>query len=54
MRPLLERGVLHRRIPLRAGATLYTRFGDWLVYVCAALGAAGAGRAFFRRSSASC
>ena len=27
----LERGVLHRRIPLRERTTLYTRFGDWFV-----------------------
>jgi len=52
--PLLERGVLHRRIPLRDRTTLYTRFGDWLVYTCAGLGAAGAALAFFRRSPASC
>jgi apolipoprotein N-acyltransferase len=52
--PLLERGVLHRRIPLRARATLYTRLGDWLVYASAAIGAAAAGIAFFRRSPASC
>jgi apolipoprotein N-acyltransferase len=52
--PLLERGVLLRRIPLRERTTLYTRFGDWLVYACAGLGAAGVALAFFRRSSASC
>ena len=52
--PLLERGVLHRRIPLRDRATLYTRFGDWLVYACAGLGAAGVALALFRRSPASC
>jgi apolipoprotein N-acyltransferase len=54
MLPLLERGVLHRRIPLRDRTTLYTRFGDWLVYVCAGLGAAGGALALFRRSPASC
>ncbi|MEX2220924.1 MAG: apolipoprotein N-acyltransferase [Candidatus Rokuibacteriota bacterium] len=54
MLPLLERGVLHRLVPLRGRTTLYTRLGDWLVYVCAGLGAAGAGIAFFRRSPASC
>ena len=54
MLPLLERGVLHRRIPLRDRTTLYTRFGDWLVYACAGLGAAGVALAFFRRSPASC
>ncbi|HEX4994429.1 MAG TPA: apolipoprotein N-acyltransferase [Methylomirabilota bacterium] len=54
MLPLLERGVLHRRIPLRDRTTLYTRLGDWLVYACAGLGAAGVALAFFRRSPASC
>ncbi|HUP38073.1 MAG TPA: apolipoprotein N-acyltransferase [Candidatus Limnocylindria bacterium] len=54
MLPLLERGVLHRRIPLRDRTTLYTRLGDWLVYTCAGLGAAGGALAFFRRSPASC
>ena len=52
--PLLERGILHRRIPLRDRTTLYTRLGDWLVYACAGLGAAGVALAFFRRSPASC
>ncbi len=52
--PLLERGVLHRRIPLRTRTTLYTRLGDWLVYACAGLGAIGAGVAFLRRSPAPC
>jgi apolipoprotein N-acyltransferase len=52
--PLLERGVLHRRIPRRDRVTLYTRFGDWLVYACAGLGAAAVALAFFRRSPASC
>jgi apolipoprotein N-acyltransferase len=54
MLPLLERGVLHRRIPLRTRTTLYTRLGDWLVYACAGLGAIGAGVAFLRRSPAPC
>jgi apolipoprotein N-acyltransferase len=54
MLPLLDRGVLHRRLPLRGSTTLYTRLGDWLVYTCAALGAAGAALALCRRSSASC
>jgi apolipoprotein N-acyltransferase len=54
MLPLLERGVLHHRIPLRDRTTLYTRLGDWLVYACAGLGAAGGALAFFRRSPASC
>jgi apolipoprotein N-acyltransferase len=50
--PLLARGVLHGRIPLRARPTLYTRLGDWLVYASAGLGAATAALALFRRSSA--
>ena len=54
MLPLMERGVLVRRIPLRSRTTLYTRLGDWLVYAAAVLGAAAAGIAHFRRSSASC
>ncbi len=54
MLPLLERGVLHRSIPLRARTTLYTRLGDWLVYACAGLGAIGVAGAFLRRSPASC
>jgi apolipoprotein N-acyltransferase len=52
--PLLERGVLARRIPLRTRSTLYTRLGDWLVYLSAALGVAAAGVAHYRRSPASC
>jgi apolipoprotein N-acyltransferase len=52
--PLLERGVLHRRVSLRTRTTLYTRLGDWLVYACAGLGAIGAGVAFLRRSPAPC
>jgi len=52
--PLLARGVLHQRLPLRTSLTLYARLGDWLVYACAAIGLAGAGIAFFRRSPATC
>ena len=52
--PLLARGVLHHRIPLRGPLTLYARLGDWLVYACAVLAVAGAGIAFFRRSPATC
>ena len=52
--PLQTRGVLHHRIPLRGPLTLYARLGDWLVYACAAVGLAGAGIAFFRRSPATC
>jgi apolipoprotein N-acyltransferase len=54
MLPLLERGVLERRIPLRGHPTLYTRLGDWLVAVCGGLGVAAVGLALFRRSPASC
>ena len=54
MLPLLERGVLARRIPLRTRSTLYTRLGDWLVYLSAALGVAAAGVAHYRRSPAPC
>ncbi|MGH7365573.1 MAG: apolipoprotein N-acyltransferase [Candidatus Rokuibacteriota bacterium] len=54
MLPLLERGVLHRLIPLRARTTLYTRLGDWLVYACAGLGAAGIALALYRRLPAAC
>jgi apolipoprotein N-acyltransferase len=39
IRPLLERGVLHQRVALRARDTLYTRFGDWLPYACFVVGA---------------
>ena len=52
--PLQARGVLHHRIRLRGPLTLYARFGDWRVYACAAVGLAGAGIAFFRRSPATC
>jgi apolipoprotein N-acyltransferase len=52
--PLQARGVLHHRIALRGSLTLYARLGDWLVYACAAVGLAGAGIAFFRRSPATC
>jgi apolipoprotein N-acyltransferase len=54
MLPLLERGVLERRIPLRGHPTLYTRLGDWLVAVCGGLGVAAVALALFRRSPASC
>lgn len=52
--PLLERGILRRRIALRDRTTLYTRFGDWLVYASAGVGAAGVALALCRRSPASC
>jgi apolipoprotein N-acyltransferase len=46
---LFERGNLVWRVPLRARTTLYTRLGDWLVWVAlgvsgAALGAVALGR----------
>jgi len=31
--PLFERGVMIERVPLRAGATWFTRLGDWLAYL---------------------
>jgi apolipoprotein N-acyltransferase len=52
--PLSARGALHHRIPLRGPLTLYARLGDWLVAACAAIGLAGAGIAFFRRSPVTC
>ena len=52
--PLSARGALHHRIPLRGTLTLYARLGDWLVAACAAIGLAGAGIAFFRRSPVPC
>jgi apolipoprotein N-acyltransferase len=52
--PLLERGILERRIPLRGAPTLYTRFGDWLIGACAGVAAAAVALALFRRSPASC
>ena len=38
--PLFERGVLTDRIPLRRVETLYTRLGDWLVYLSLAVSGA--------------
>lgn len=37
---LFERGVLTERLPLRAGATLYTRLGEWLAWLSLAVSAA--------------
>jgi apolipoprotein N-acyltransferase len=37
--PLFVRGTLERRVPLREGETLYTRFGDWLAYLALAVSA---------------
>jgi len=33
---LFDRGVITDRVALRTGVTLYTRFGDWLVYLAMA------------------
>src|SRR5215471_2123730 len=54
MLPLLERGVLRGRVPLRSGVTLYTRLGDWLAYICLGLTAAVLGFALSRRSPQAC
>jgi apolipoprotein N-acyltransferase len=37
--PLFARGTLVERVSLRTGETLYTRFGDWLVYLALAVSA---------------
>lgn len=34
---LFERGTMAERVPLRAGQTLYTRFGDWVAYLALAV-----------------
>jgi len=52
--PLFERGILSAAIPLRSRTTLYTRFGDWLVYLCLALSAAAWATAALRRPRATC
>jgi apolipoprotein N-acyltransferase len=38
--PLYERDVITAAVPLRTRTTLYTRFGDWLVYLGMAVSAA--------------
>jgi apolipoprotein N-acyltransferase len=38
--PLFVRGTLEGRVPLRSRVTVYTRFGDWLVYLALAVSAA--------------
>jgi apolipoprotein N-acyltransferase len=48
--PLFTRGVLTARVPLRTRQTLYTRFGDWLAYLGAAVSAATLGAAAWRRA----
>lgn len=35
--PLFERGTMTDAVPLRQGTTLYTRFGDWLVWLSLAV-----------------
>ncbi|OGK88543.1 MAG: apolipoprotein N-acyltransferase [Candidatus Rokubacteria bacterium GWC2_70_16] len=52
--PLLERGVLADRVPLRQTATVYTRFGDWFALACLAVAAGALGHSLFRRSTPSC
>lgn len=37
--PLYERATMSERVPLRAGETVYSRFGDWLAFL--ALGVSG-------------
>jgi len=51
--PLFERGFLSAPIALRSRTTLYTRFGDWLAYLCLGLSAA-AWAAAIRRPPATC
>jgi apolipoprotein N-acyltransferase len=50
--PLFERGFLSARIPLRSRTTLYTRFGDWLAYLCLGLSAAAWAAASIRTPAA--
>ena len=52
--PLFDRGILSAMIPLRSRTTLYTRFGDWLVYLCLALCAAAWFAALARKRQATC
>jgi apolipoprotein N-acyltransferase len=52
--PLFDRGILSAPIPLRSRTTLYTRFGDWLVYLCVALCAAAWIAAFARKRQPAC
>jgi apolipoprotein N-acyltransferase len=48
--PLFARGILVDAVPLRAGATFYTRFGDWLAYLAAAVSALVLGAVSRRRA----
>ena len=52
--PLFERGLIVASIPLRSRTTVYTRFGDWLVYLCLGLSAAAWAAASFRKRPAAC
>jgi apolipoprotein N-acyltransferase len=52
--PLFEQGVLALSVPLRSRTTLYTRFGNWLVYVCLALSGAAAAAALVKGRRAAC
>jgi apolipoprotein N-acyltransferase len=52
--PLFERGVLDGRVRLRSGTTLYTRWGDWLVYASLTVSALGFGWALLGRSRQAC
>ena len=52
--PLFERGTLSASLPLRSRTTLYTRWGDWLVYLCLGLCVAAWAAASVRKSPAAC
>jgi apolipoprotein N-acyltransferase len=52
--PLFDRGTLAASLALRSRTTLYTRFGDWLVYLCVGLSAAAWAAARFRKRPAAC
>jgi len=52
--PLFERGILTLTVPLRTRTTLYTRFGNWLVYLCLILSATAAVAALARKPAATC
>ncbi len=52
--PLFDRGILSASIPLRSRTTLYTRFGDWLVYLCLGLSTAAWGAASLSKRPAAC
>lgn len=48
--PLFARGTFEHRVPLSTRQTLYTRFGDWLVYLSTAVSALVLGAAAVRRA----